>query len=427
MNQAFLKRYEQAEGDFVVSKSQTAISRGYLQTWRDLYPEITAPPHRAYSRFPVPLPLLLLMYDQTAVYVPPADASTLQARWGLSMHDFRQLAEAGLVQPLIAHPSDYAAPHFDQMFELRPPSVWARGLAMLFAMNLGDTLSVEACPLPVKAMVQLPAARSRFHKLHPTDSTSELTLRIERDILTNYADLWICGEGTVADELAQLEDPARIFGALLTLNEVRTYPLLFGLNGTANYAAAEIDEEAALVRPYARSQLQGSMFRIPAGLPILLGGLGIDIAALNANLIIDFHASGDAQRLRAAVDYFERTARSTDVSDDVLDDDIVQAADALQHRLRDAARELALPAMRGTMDRTERTVRYVIQAGLPAIGAAIGFLAGDIPGAAMGLGAASYLEGKVLPNTARESAADAVLAKRFSPGLANLWRIKKHR
>jgi hypothetical protein len=274
-------------------------------------------------------------------------------------------------------------------------------------------------------MSKLPAARDRFARLFPTATPAELTSRIELDILTNYADLWICGEGVVADGLAALKDPATIYAALLTLNEVRTYPLLFGLGGTANYSVANFKEEAPLMEPFGR-KLKPRGAPLPESLDMLLRGIRIDVRQLRAADLIALHASGDAERLRTAVRLFEDEAALLSASKGIPSDDFIESAVVLEDRLQDVAREILNPTTQRSMDKTDRAVGYTLKAGVPAVGAVLGTIAGGPEGAIVGLGIGKTVE-TLLPELARSRLSELAIGKRFSPGLANLWRVMTHR
>ena len=426
MSRDTLLRYEEEEAQRVLAHAARARRRGYLDAYSDLYPDLVdLPERRGYSRFPVPLPLLLLMYDQTVVYIPPSDPDVLRARWSLSIEDVDLLIRAKLIQPLIAHPPDYDAPHFARLLEHRPPSVWARGAALLRALGMESTLAVSECPLPVRAMAELPAARERFHKLYPRDSPEALTKRIELDILTNYADLWIFGEGEVADGLVDYGSPAQIFGALLTFNEVRTYPLLFGLGGTANYNVPELQAETPLVAPFAHPPQGAPAAYIPRNLDILLRGLDLEVGKLGAHDLIDLHASGDVQRLRKAVAYFENEANAIARRNEPEQKQFVDAAEKLEDELRGVVTELVSPAERKKLGATDTGATYTVRVGLPAIGAALGLGIGGPAGVLVGLSTGAVIQ-TLLPDRLKERFADVVIARRFSPGVANLWRVAQH-
>jgi hypothetical protein len=425
MDTGWLLRYEEEDAERALSVAGGVLKRGRLERPQDLYPELKLPHLVGYSRAPVPLPLLVLLYDVVVVYVPPSSQSRLEAKWGLPFEDFVDLARAGLVQPLIGHPPDYSAQYFKPLLEERPPSLWARGYGMLCALGLEATLSPDECPLPVSEIAQLKPARLKYSRQFPALSQDELTARIEREVLTNYADLWIFGEGELADALALHREPMTTFGALLTVNEVRTYPTLFGMGGTANYDLDTLRAEAVMLETFG-AEPPRDVRVVPQNLDILLRGVGVDVGQVTANDLIELHASGGAERLRRAMSDFEHEAQdATEAAGSDLDL-YLGAAETLQDRLKQVGDELLKPETKKRLGDVDRRTRYTVRAGLPALGAGLGAMLGSLPGAVAG-GAIGNLAERILPDAAVDHLAERVNSKLFSPGVANLWRMSRKR
>ncbi len=420
-----LAEYHDNEGALVLSRSGDAIRRGFLQEPRDLYPDLAPRSHVSYVRTPLPLSFLVLLYERTVIFIPPMSQKNLEARWGMSMERIVDFAREGIIQPIIGHAVDYSAPHFDALMETKPPSLWARGVALLEAMGMSDSLRETECPLPVAEMAALPSLRAKYRRYHPGLRGDDLVDRIKRELLTNYADLCIFGERDLADRLAQSGTAQEIADRLVLANEIRTYPVLFGMGGTANYDAGTLRGDAASHATLPTLSTGQSAFVIPASLKLLANGLGIDVATISARDVVNFHSSGDGKRLRTAMRHFESQANSAVRSDSTNEDrdQLIEVAWELERIVDAAARELSSPGFVRSAKRTERAVQAVLRVGLPAVGGLIGHLSGITAWSGM-TGAAIV---QLLVKQPIDSVANAALFARFNPGLANLWRIAVHR
>jgi hypothetical protein len=424
-----LARYHDEEAALVLARSQEAISRGFISAPTDMYPDLVEVSQTSYVRRPLPLSFLLLLYERTVVFVPPLGKKALETRWGLSVERFIEFAQAGIIQPIIGHATDYGDPHFDALLDGKPPSLWARGLAIVEALGMMDTLTERGCPLPVAEMAMLPNLRRKYERRYRRIDSDTLTERIKQEILTNYADLAIFGEREFADGLADVGTSTEIMDRLLLANEVRTYPVLFGLGGTANYDTELLREEADTATTLNFPEMHRSAFVIPSSLTLLARGLGIDLGRISAHEVREFHISGDGQRLRRAMEYFEREAHSlTQVPVSTTDPTrLLEVAAELQRQVDTAAKELSAPQFTRTARRIDKTVHASLTIGMPAIGGALSHIAGAsvFEGAIGGSVAQQFLKDRTAK--ALQRTADLSLAARFNPGLANLWRIVARR
>ena len=82
--------------------------------------------------------------------------------------DFLTLCRNNIVIPIIGNSHDYSASHFEPLFrgKLPPPSLWARGVALLDVFGMSDTLEIARQKIPVERIAS--------------------TLEIQKSGLTNY-------------------------------------------------------------------------------------------------------------------------------------------------------------------------------------------------------------------------------------------------
>lgn len=417
-----LAAYDDDEGTLVLSQCAVAISRGHIELPSDLYPDLPVVKCTAYTRTPLPLSFLVFLYDRTIIFVPPASREDLEQRWGMSFEAVVTLARAGILQPIIRQAVDYGAPHFEPLLETRPPALFSRGVSLLDRLGLGNTLVENECPLPVSDIARLPALRRKYQTYYPQLTSEELTERIKREVLVNYADLWIFGEGELADSLQHFKDAHEIAQRLFLANEVRTYPTLFGMGGTANYDREFLSSESSIFAglDFARNKKEARI--IPDSLPLLLTGLNINVREVGAETVIQFHQSGYGEKLRNAMSYFESKAHKVNKvkGESLTRQELLDVASDLQRIITAAAKELSSPQFARQARRLENATRLTLRVGSPALG---GWL-GHVVGASIleGIGGASILE-QLIVEPKKDKIVDAVLSARFNPGLANLWRI----
>lgn len=408
----------------LVSGATELRDRGFVEGPADLYPDYVPATKPGYTRHAVNVPLMTLLYEQVVVYVSPSPEERLQEKFSIPLASLVDLAEVGIVLPLVGHLEDYTDPAFDALLALDPPSIWARGLGVLEVLDMWDTLDEAQCPLPVTELARTNVIRRWFGAQFPTLDAEALTGRIKQELLTNYADLCIFDEAEVASSLAAHRDPARLVGSLFALNEVRTYPTLFGLGGTANYDLASVKADARLTTSLARNLDRGSDVRaVPRSLSLLLRGLELDVPTMSTDDIIQFHSSGDATRLRSAVSRFESLAtRRTGVAEEDNLELFLGRAEEFQTLLREAVAELHDPRRLDDATAIRENAVIALQAGGLAAG---GWLGGWV-GALGALGGAKLLE-RFVPAGVKERLIAAGMLARFGLGTAQLWGIRTRR
>lgn len=422
-----LEIYKEDEANLVIANCDAIVRRGYIQDPADLYPEIGHEKHTSFTRTPIPLLFLVLLYERTVIFLPPMRQGEMEERWGLPLEALVKLIRAGVVQPLIGDPVDYTDAHFEQIMETRPPSVWARGLSLLERLGMGDTLKEADCPLPIEAMASLPSIRRKYETYFPSLTGDELTKRIKREILTNYADLWIFGEGQLADSFRLLSSPQQMVDRLKTANEVRTFPVLFGMGGTAHYDRQFLIEEAQSLQSLGTIGSPNKPAKaIPSSLGLLLKGIGINLADITAETIIDFHASGQGQHLRKAMHHFEHQLKDAGSGEGGLStpSELLEKTRSLEQIIVKATRELSSPSFIRKATRTRKSLDLVLRAGSPALGGWLGHMLGA--SILEGIGGGAVLQQLVIESM-RDQIIDAAMVARFNPGLANLWRIVEAR
>lgn len=382
----------------------------------------------AYRVGSVPLHLLVLLTDKLVTYIPPSTPEMLEARWGLSLDVVLDLCERGRIQPLIGHPTDYRGARFDRLFRLKAPSVWARGLGLLRALGMEHALEEAGRKLPLQKMARAPWLRPRWRAHFPHLSEAELTQRISHELAVNYADLCVFGFQEIAESTAYHKTPAEIARALLLAAEVKTYPILFGLGGTPHYDYAIRDRHSDLADALLQQRaLPGP--KIPPNLDILLSGIGINAARMDAEQIVEFHASDSGKHLRSALQAFEAEARRvTAASQRESSERVVAAAAQLQSTLQEATRRLADPSLRKGARAMRGRFNWYFRVGGFAAGALVASVSGAPWLTFLAAGAAGIaVTEKLLPASIRDRLYTASLARAFSPGIAHLWRIVDRR
>jgi hypothetical protein len=345
----------------------------------------------------------------------------------MSLEAIVQLSHSGFVQLLIGHPTDYGSKHFEQLLELKPPSIWARGLGLLRALGMEEKLEQARIDLPLRQITSLAWVRRRWRRHFPRASEAQLTENILREISTQYADLWVFGLGDMAKGLAQLRNPSKIAQGLFLANEVRTYPVLFGLGGTAHYDSAKLSEPS-LLSSLVSGQRPPRVI-VPSELQILMKGIGIDADRLSARDIIEFHGSGCGRHLRLAMSSFSAEAHGlVTANEETSLDRVFSAAAKLQDKILDANRVLADPVFRKSARSTRERVHWLLRAGGLALGAGVASLLGADWLAMLGpSGVGAAVVDKLVPEGLRQKIITTSIAQQFSPAIAHLWRIVETR
>lgn len=403
-----------------------------MRSVEDLYPDLSLPASVGYTRLGVPLLPMTLLYERLVVYVPPVDSRALQARWGMAYNDFLRLVDAGIVQPLIGRVTDYTGKQFRLLLEAGPPvpSVWTRGLTLLGECDLDWTLRPESYRLDFDELAMQPSLLTKYRKHFPRLTQTALHERIKAELLTNLADLALFGEHDLLDEIQRADgsvpsdDLAR---TILLLSEVRAYPTLFGLGGTANYDKRYIaalpnigdDIRWAMSQPNSRHLSQDT-------LSALLRNIGFDVSKLTVDQVLEFHTTPDARTLRRTLQRFEvqaqKTVSTTGVPPDL--DPVLAEAQELDRLLQAVNKQTSNTMLRRKYDRAVTATSWSLQIGGLALGGWVGSKTTGTPIGAVG-GAVILKEAVIAP--LRPLLTSAIVSRRFSPGVANLWRIRARR
>ena len=427
------ERHEQ-EVETAKRSCANAAERGHVQSFRDLYPEFNINSSTGYARGAMPLLPLVLLYDRNVVYVPPADKSSLETRWGLPWKDFLELVEAGVVVPMVGHLTDYVSQHFDALWSLGvessdgrrvpPPSTWARGLTALEMVGRSESLDPKSYRINIDEVASDERLTEKYRRLFPRMSESDLHTRIRTEVLTNLADLSLFGEDDMIDALdsAGRRSSEGIASSLFMVSELRTYPELFGLGGVANYGASEMAAKFSQGDSFLPDMKPPRM--LGDGYDLLLRGIGLSAENLTVREVLDFHSSSQAARLRQAIKSFEDEVHSAARSYHVTNaNEIIKRAVEVDDILKSAGRTVLSPKNTRRYGRTERGTSFIVKLGGLAAGGWLGHVVGNV---GYGIGGAAIIENAVI-EPLKPIISDAILKMRFSPGIANLWKIKRDR
>ncbi len=268
-----LVEYEIEQQLKVANISDELARKGFVTSAQDLYPDVDLPSHCSYIRGSIPVKMMLLLYDKVVLYFPPSTVNHLVERSQTSYKDLMYLCKYSLIQPLIGHPTDYIEPHFNELLACNPPSVWARGVSLLSKLSMGDTLEIAKSKLPLERISKLPKIEAQWKAYFPSATKKQLQENIIRDLSTLYADLCIFGYSHMANSLSQFKQLGEVAFYLRFLNEVLTYPILFGMGATPNYSTSIISYRKNCIKLPLNTTSKIKL--IPPELEILLKGYGI--------------------------------------------------------------------------------------------------------------------------------------------------------
>lgn len=296
----FLREYELKERNKINRIKLLSNHDRFITTVDDLYPDINISDGIVYPRGNVPIKLLLLFYDKIAIFVPPANRLYFERKYSMTFDDFLTLSRKGIILPVIAHPTDYVNnDDFDELFELNPPSIWARGISLVntFDMDFDEAERV----LPLKRIAAFMNVRKQWRRHYPDVSEQQLTQNIIRELSTLFADLVVFGYQDVLYNLVDLKIPEyQIVYYLKTLNELLTYPYLFGLGGTP-----VIDYKRAKDKFSYSFPITGRKEVIPdiisPSLRYILEDFDIYINDLSIAQLVEYHQEKYAKKMREAI------------------------------------------------------------------------------------------------------------------------------
>ncbi len=420
-----LLEYEHNEKLFIKKASNLIREKGKIEKPSDIYPEIQIPNTLTYRSGDIPLSYLLLLYEKLVLFIPPSTKDILENKWHMSFNTVIELCEQKYIIPLIGHPTEYDAPHFDPLLRLKPPSVWARGLTLLNELGLGDKLIEANCPLPIDKMAKLPSLENKYQRHFPNLTKKELYETIKRELLTYYADLWLFGEGDLANCISNIKNPELVTERLFLTNEICTYPILFGLGGTANFDLHTFSNPTH-IKHYVHSSKRFKI--IPKDLDILLRGVDLDFEGLSLKKIMEFHSSGASKELQDALQKFENYSKQIIRNINNIDDQIEEYIVSAQHfeqKIKEIGKEFSTNSFRQKISKAEQNFIYGIRIGGIVLGSSLYFLLdAQTIGTISGI---SALWDKILPPSMTDKVIRSYLDNKFYPGLSNLWKIVKRK
>lgn len=368
--------YHEEQMDKVKQNRATLTKQGYVKGYRDVYPDVYNRIHSqkgvAYIRGNVSVKLMAILYDVVIVYIPPLSKKQLEARFYLqSWDELITLCQHGIVIPIIGKAETYTATHFDDLFNnlpVKPYSLWARGLGLLDVFGMNNTLEIAKEVMPVDAISNDKTILKKWAKRYNTRNEEFVKAKIRDDVAVQYADLCIFGCKNEAESLLSLS-PHELYKNLKLLNEVRTYPILFGLESQANFENSKLATISTLpLKP---------QFYIPQALPeneleILYRGIGIDIDSVSITDIIAYHNDGLGKKLRSALSYFNDYCDTKISKSEQMDlTEVYNRAEAFQKELREAINDLNCNDYYLGLDKAQKAITKVLQIGTVTAGAAI--------------------------------------------------------
>lgn len=423
--------YHEEQMDKVKQNRAVLTKQGYVKGYGDVYPDIYERIHSqkgvAYIRGNVSIKLMAILYDVVIVYIPPLSKKQLMARFYLKNWDeLITLCQHGIVIPIIGKAENYTAAHFDDLFHrlpIKPYSLWARGLGLLDVFGMSNTLEIAKEIMPVNAIANDEAVFKKWAKRYNNRDEKFIKAKIKDDVAVQYADLCIFGCKNEAKLLLAL-NPRELYKNLKLLNEVRTYPILFGLESQANFDRSKLAAISTIpIKP---------QFHMPQALPedeleILYRGIGIDVDSVSVTDIIAYHNDGLGKKLRSALTYFNDYCDIKIGKTEQIDlTQVYERAEAFQKELKEAINDLNCNNYYLKLDKSQKTITKVLQIGTVAAGAIIA----TNPDASQILSVASVVvAGFSIIEAVPESIAD-VLVKFGAQGIhskfvANMWSAKK--
>jgi len=418
-----LLEYEYNEKLKAKSFSDKIREKGKVSTVSDFYPDIDVPETLTFKSGNIPLSHLLLLYEKMVLFIPPSRPEILEAKWSVPFKTVIELCEQNYIIPLIGHAPEYSAPHFESLLKLKPPSIWARGVTLLTELGYGDKLIESNCALPIAQMANVKSVVEKYKQHFPSLTKKELNETIKRELLTYYADLWLFGEGELADCLGSIKDPEIIAERLFLTNELCTKPTLFGLNGTANYDLQTFKSTSTINQQVYSSK---DFKIIPKDLDILLQGVDLHFDRLSLQQIKEFHSSGTAIDLRSALNKFENQSKKIikqNSSTDNLIQEYILSAQQFEQKVKEVGKDLSTPTFRKKISSIEQNIDYGLRMGGVVLGTSLCFLV-ENPAFGIVTGTSALFD-KLLPPFMKDAVIRKYLDKRFYPGLSNMWKILK--
>ncbi|MCI9230285.1 MAG: hypothetical protein HFH96_04105 [Lachnospiraceae bacterium] len=420
----FLREYELKERNKINRIEILSNHDQFITTADDLYPDINISNGIVYPRGNVPIKLLLLFYDKIAIFVPPANKSYFEKKYSMTFDDFLTLSRKGIILPVIAHPTDYVNnDDFDELFELNPPSIWARGISLVNTFNM-DFDEAERV-LPLKRIAAFTNVRKQWRRHYPDVSEQQLTQNIIRELSTLFADLMVFGYQDVLYNLVDLKIPEfQMVYYLKTLNELLTYPYLFGLGGTP-----VIDYKRAKDKFSYSFPITGRKETIPdiisPSLRYILEDFDIYINDLSIAQLVEYHQENYAEKMRQAIKNLQNSTETMFSNNTISLNSIYDKAEIVKFALDDFHKRISSDISR-KLKNIELEVANEISLSSLSMG---NFLVENQYGENVDIAYLSRFNlpvGDMLPSDIQKIVSKEVISKRFSPSVATLWEIRNN-
>lgn len=418
----FLLDYEIKERNIIKRAKLETTTAQYITSAYEMYPDIRLDDGAVYLRGDVPLKLLLLLYDKIIIFMPPANRDYFEKKYNLPFDDFLTLCRKGIVVPLIAHPTDYTDNCFRELFELNPPSVWARGISLLNTFNLDFDEAQRV--LPLKRIAAFANVRKQWRRHYPFVSEEQLTENIVRELSTLYADLIVFGFQDVANNLVKLNIPdCQLVYYLKVLNEILTYPNLFGLGGTPVFDHQGVKEKFN----YSFSLMDAHPTTTPEivcpSLKYVLEDFDIYFSQLTIKQLMDYHRDNLTKKMRTAIKDLQQESQKMLSADSISIDNICEYADKVNNALYDFHKQVGTDIVK-SIKCIESNVNNQIALGGLTLG---NYLVQNESGQNVDISYLSVFDAintrDMLPKDLQRIISSKIIVERFSPSVASLWEI----
>lgn len=427
MDTTYLAKYEEKERQIARSLCGKALTGDIISDPECIFADLLPlPKPRALHRPTTPLGILCLLYPRTFVFVPPTSVERFEERLGgVKIFEFMSLVEHNLVQPIIGHPKQYAdLPYLDPLFDLNPPSIWARGTEIILGVG-GDLLFEEARRvLPLDAIAKIDWIRQKWRRQHFLETESGLSKRIKEEVVTNYVNLCAFGFHNYArQDIARIHEPSRLVSDLLDANEIAVYPKLMAAGGTPTYLARKkLEISGAQNAMTLDPVIQTPPNYVDEGLEFLLRQCNLIFPTqLSVEQLVKFHESGEGEKLRQVVADIEAVLVQLDCTDV---DHLITNAERFKKEVQEALIKI------GPYDRTRRRFQKGMKFGLFGLGCLsatwiVYNLTGNWQGIIGGVPAGAALIRLSEDFRLSEGAINALLSWKFGRIVANMWWLTR--
>lgn len=419
-NLEFLREYEFNERQ-KVKREISALDTTHVTSVKDIYPDVEIGESSIYLRGDVPLKLLLLLYDTIILYLPPASKEYFQSRFDISYDDILTLCRKEVIKPLIAHPPDYTAPYFKELLDLNPPSVWSRGISLVESFNMDFDEAQRK--LPLKRIAGFASVRKQWRRHYPQVNEDELTENIVRELSTLYADLVVFGYHDTIDNLLAVGIPDfQMVYYLKTLNELLTYPILFGLGGVPVFDSNNVKGKFSM-NISLESQM-GTPDVICPSLIYILEKMDIYFRDVSIERIMDFRLDGYVGKLQEAIKDIQLSANRMCRLGKVNTETIRSHASKLDAAMEDFNKQLDTDIPR-SLKKIEQSIRGGVNLGGLSLG---NFLIETTNGETIDLtrlcGYGNFSSIDFLPQDIKRLITSEIISRKFSPTIATLWEVR---